>query len=140
MALDRHAVRVLVVDDDPTVARMVAAILEHAGFGVQTAHSGNDALNAIQEQPEAITVLLTDIVMPGMDGVELAEEVHKIAPRLPILFMSGFTGTATPYGPLIVKPFKPADLVAAIESVVAPSRRAPGREAPDATPGAARSA
>ncbi|HWR51231.1 MAG TPA: response regulator [Bryobacteraceae bacterium] len=141
MPLDCHALRVLVVDDEPAVLRMVATMLEHAGFTVQTAHSGADALALIREQPEAVHLLLSDIMMPGLGGLELASKAGEIAPLLPILFMSGFTGMAAPHGPLIAKPFKSAELIAAIERVLSPSRRAPGRQGPsEAVPGAAQSA
>lgn len=141
MLRDHHGLRVLVVDDEPLVLRMVATMLEHAGFTVEAAHDGSGALAAIREHPENIDLLLSDVVMPGMGGVELADKAREIAPRLPFLFMSGFTGMDTPHGPLIAKPFKPADLVAAVESVICASRRAPHREGPgDASPGTARSA
>ncbi|HWR54592.1 MAG TPA: response regulator [Bryobacteraceae bacterium] len=140
LARARLRVRVLVVDDDAAVLSMVAKSLVAAGFAVATAHGGNDALVAIREQPEAIDLLLTDVVMPEMDGAALACKVREIVPNLPILLMSGFADIATRHGPLIAKPFKPAALIAMIDSLLSLERRAPGREEPEDKPGATRSA
>jgi DNA-binding response OmpR family regulator len=138
---DCHGLRVLVVDDEPMVLRMVATMLEHAGCTVRAIDRPIDALAAIREHPELIDLVLTDVVMPGMSGVELAARAREISPRLPLLFMSGFTGVATPDGPLVAKPFKSADLLATIESVIRASRKPTRREeAGGASPSASRSA
>lgn len=125
---DRHGLRVLVVDDEPMVLRMVTAMLEHAGCAVYPTNGPAEALTAIREHPTSLDLLLTDVVMPGMSGQELADEVHTVAPDIPVLFMSGFTGITVPHGPIIMKPFKSADLLASVESAIRASRKTPARE------------
>ena len=127
---DLQRVTVLMVDDDPATAAMVSAELVRLGFAVRTAHSGTDALAIIREDPGAIDVLLSHIGMPGMGGLELADTAREIEPRLPILLLSGFADMSTRYGPLMAKPFKATAIVAMIERMLSPQRRAPRREVP----------
>ncbi len=79
---------VLVVDDDPGVLEVVESMLEDLGCQVISARSGPDALDLLR-QNENISILITDINMPGMDGHELAELAKRIRPELKILQLSG---------------------------------------------------
>jgi len=82
--------RILLVEDDPSLRTLITAVLNRAGFTVITAANGQEALDrgpAIRE-PD---LLLTDIVMPGMNGFELSREFLKLHPSTKVLFMSGYT-------------------------------------------------
>lgn len=79
---------VLVVDDEPSVREFVERALQHAGFDVTAAEDGNAALQALSRQ--TFDLMLTDIVMPDLDGIALALKVAKDHPRTKILMMSGY--------------------------------------------------
>lgn len=79
---------VLVVDDDPGVLDVVVAMLEDLGCEVISARGGSDALDRLRENRD-ISILITDINMPGMDGHELAELARRIRPELKVLQLSG---------------------------------------------------
>ena len=78
---------VLVVDDDPLVLEVVTGMLEEMGCEVIGAGSGSEALNQLM-QNERISILITDINMPGMDGHELAELAKRRKPELKVLQLS----------------------------------------------------
>jgi CheY-like chemotaxis protein len=79
---------VLVVDDDPGVLDIMAGMLGDLGCEVVSARSGPDALDQLR-QNENISILITDINMPGMDGHELAELARRMRPELKVLQLSG---------------------------------------------------
>jgi CheY-like chemotaxis protein len=83
------AVRVLVVDDEPTVVEFVQRVLETAGYGITTATSGDAALQ-ICEQHGMPDLLVTDMKMPRMDGDELASKLRQTEPDLKVLYLTGF--------------------------------------------------
>src|SRR5579871_5053858 len=86
---------VLVVDDSPIDRKIASRILENAGWNVLHADGGREALAQIQEQ--APCVVVTDLMMPEMDGVELIKAVRRMAPEVPIIAMTsmGSEETAT---------------------------------------------
>jgi signal transduction histidine kinase/ActR/RegA family two-component response regulator len=119
-----HAV-ILAVDDDPAVRSTTADILKGLGYSVLQADSGEAALELL-DQEGMIDVLLTDVVMTGMSGPELARRARQSQPRLPIVFISGYAdpgGTAKDVlmHPLVRKPFRPAELRYQIEAALAGS-------------------
>ena len=79
---------VLVVDDEPQLRLMLANFLEQEGFAVLTAGCGPEAISLFRSHPET-DLLITDIVMPGMDGASLAAALQSVNPDLPVLLMSG---------------------------------------------------
>ncbi|MCS3726510.1 response regulator [Bradyrhizobium betae] len=99
---------VLVVDDDPSVLGVVAGMLEELGCEVISAGSGSEALEQLRLH-ERISILITDINMPGMDGHELAELAKRRRPELKILQLSGRERRRDGY-PMIRKPFDLDDL------------------------------
>lgn len=108
---------VLVVDDDPRVRRLVCRMLEHAGHRVLTAECGEEALRCF-EQEGPIDLLLTDVRMPRMSGVQLASRLKDADPGLAVLLMSGYADAAGAEiqksglaDALIEKPFGAADLL-----------------------------
>ena len=80
--------KVLVVDDDPVVARSFDRVLSGKGYAVITASSGQEALNKIEN--EEYDVVFTDIKMPGMSGLEMAEQVKQRRPWLPVVIVTGY--------------------------------------------------
>ncbi len=85
------APHVLVVDDTDHLGKAVKRFLSRLGFRVSTARSGGDALALLHAQSAPVDLLITDVVMPGMDGGELAREVRATWPRTRVLFMTGYT-------------------------------------------------
>ena len=84
----------LVVEDDGAVRRSVERILEGAGYTVLTAKDGQDALRLVRERNGTLDLLLTDVVMPGLNGKELAAQIETLCPGIRILFTSGYPDDA----------------------------------------------
>ena len=82
---------ILLVEDDPTVRDLNRMILEDAGYTVIEAVDGQDALDKFMERPSAVDMLVTDVIMPKIDGKKLCGEIEKIHPNMKVLFMSGYT-------------------------------------------------
>jgi signal transduction histidine kinase/CheY-like chemotaxis protein/tetratricopeptide (TPR) repeat protein len=87
-AAQGHGIAVLVVDDDAEVLRPLCSYLEQAGYRVATARDGHEAID--QLRAARTDVLLTDIGMPRMDGLELCRRAHALQPKLPVVLMSGW--------------------------------------------------
>ena len=84
---------ILVVDDEPLIRKMLVLFLEQEGFTVFTASNGLDALDISRLHADEIHLVLSDVVMPGMDGLMLARELSIERPALPVLLMSGCSET-----------------------------------------------
>ncbi len=110
-------VRVLVVDDEPDVMRMMARSLLEAGYAVYMASNGPDAFAIAEELPEPADLLVADLRMQPMSGGELAERMFARGLASRFLFVSGF-GPAVEYneqfGPFLSKPFSAAQIVEAV--------------------------
>ena len=104
---------VLVVDDDAAVLDVIASMLEDLGCEVVCAHSGDEALGILSRQ-QNISVLITDINMPGMDGHELAERARRDHPQLKILQLSGREPRRDGL-PMIRKPFSFEELASTMQ-------------------------
>ncbi|HEX9799581.1 MAG TPA: PAS domain S-box protein [Thermoanaerobaculia bacterium] len=112
----RGSETVLVVEDSQPFLRLVRQILERAGYRVLAADSPEVALESFRGGDAPVDLLLTDLVMPGMSGRELARELRKVRPDLKILFMSGYSpetiGEHSPDEPeLLQKPFSSQELL-----------------------------
>ncbi|MCD4829071.1 MAG: PAS domain S-box protein [Candidatus Cloacimonetes bacterium] len=90
-AIDGGGETVLLVEDEPAILKMGATMLEHLGYSVLKAHTPGEALQIAREHPGNIDVLLTDVVMPEMNGRELAKRLLALYPTIKRLFMSGYT-------------------------------------------------
>jgi PAS domain S-box-containing protein len=117
--------RILVVEDNPDVRRVVVAQLE--GLGYRTIEADNaDAALAVLQRGEAVDLLFTDIVMPGrLNGTELASAARALRPRLKVLLTSGFAKAALEPGPqspdiknLLSKPYRKAELAAKLREIL----------------------
>jgi CheY-like chemotaxis protein len=120
---------ILIVDDDPAVRATVTLQLERLGYTVRGADGAPAALQII-DSPEKIDLLFTDVIMPGgLNGKELAAAARRKRPDLPILFTSGFPGTAHDGGVafdtddvLLSKPFRAQELARAVSEMLAKRR------------------
>jgi CheY-like chemotaxis protein len=116
---------ILVVDDEPMALKLVQSVLERRGFEVLTSASPLEALEIFQSQQQRIELLISDVVMPGMDGAALANRIVAMNPDLPVLFMSGLVtareveqvGALAQFA-FIRKPFRPATLVQAVRKML----------------------
>jgi len=115
---------ILIVDDEPPVRRMVHLFLELAGFRVLEASNGAEALELLDAHTADIGLLLTDLNMPGINGIELATQVRRLRPDLPVVFLSGnlgqFRALPRPSGCLSIdKPFRAGELIRCIRKALA---------------------
>ena len=116
----------MVVEDDQALRRMVVDGLRHMGYTILEAGRGEEALALAKSHAGSIDLLLTDVVMPGMNGAELARLAVGVRPALAILFMSGYAAPEEITGALrrhrlVRKPFLPSQLATQIEAALAES-------------------
>ena len=88
--MSKHAVKVLVVDDERSVRQLVANVLRREGYRVYEAADGKAAVEIVRDTGTDIELLLTDVVLPGMNGAELAEVLRATNPDMRTIFMSGY--------------------------------------------------
>jgi DNA-binding response OmpR family regulator len=105
---------ILVVEDDDSVRGFVQTVLEARGYRVLAAANADDAVLQAVRHDGPIGLLLTDVVMPGMSGADLAARLREIAPDVKVLFVSGYTentivhhGVLDPGVSFLAKPFSP---------------------------------
>ena len=126
---------VLIVEDEPGVRSFAGQVLGQAGYRVLEARSGEEAIALASAPGESISVLLTDVVMPGMNGRVLAERLRALHPGVAVLYMSGYTddmvlraGVVAEGSNFIQKPFTPDGLLARIRAALAPLLPHPSRQ------------
>ena len=129
---DPDAPRVLVVDDEPAITELVALALRYEGFRVSVADGGRAALDAVAADPPDLVVL--DIMMPGIDGWEVARRLRASGSPVPILFLTAKDATADKVRGLtlgaddyVTMPFSVEELVARIRAILRRTRPAAGR-------------
>ena len=117
---------ILVVEDEEAVRHVAARALLDAGFRVREAASAQEALELMADGGDRVSLVLTDVVMPGMSGKELAKSIQALAPGTPVLFTSGYTdgeivrrGLLSPNAAFLQKPFTPDGLVNSIRQALA---------------------
>lgn len=115
---------ILVVDDDPAVRQVAARVLQRAGYRVLQAGEGVEALDVARGYPGRLDLLLTDVVMPGMNGRELSERLIEERPDTRLLYMSAYTedevilrGVRVGIN-FLYKPFSLEDLTEAVRQVL----------------------
>jgi two-component system cell cycle response regulator CpdR len=112
-------IRILLAEDDMSMRAYLARALERSGYAVTAVDRGTAAVPLIET--ETFDLLLTDIVMPEMDGIELAQKAASIAPDMRVMFITGFAavalkaGKAAPSAKILSKPFHLRDLVAEVD-------------------------
>lgn len=116
-------IRILLAEDDDVMREYLTRALERAGYAVSAVDRGTAALPLLQD--ERFDLLLTDIVMPEMDGIELAQRAGDIAPDMRVMFITGFAavtlraGQAIPSARVLSKPFHLRDLVLEVDRLFA---------------------
>ena len=131
----REGTTIVLVEDDEIMLSLTRQLLLENGYTVLPAKDGNAALEIVRSHPEPIHLLLTDVVMPIMNGIELAQRVEAASPSTKVLLMSGYVTAAVKGSgrPLLSKPFRTNDLLAAIRQLL-DSRSAFRRPAPPSAP------
>jgi two-component system cell cycle sensor histidine kinase/response regulator CckA len=90
--LPRGSETILLAEDEPTVRNLTGTVLEEFGYQVIVAEDGITAVEKFKENGDRISLLVTDVIMPGKNGREVCNELRKIRPDLKVLFMSGYSG------------------------------------------------
>ena len=115
---------VLVVDDDPLILRIVSTILDLEEFAVATAEDATEALQFLDEA--APDIVVSDVMMPGMDGFELCRQIKAVHPALPVILLTAREddesirhGKEAGSDAYLTKPFSPLELIDAIDSLLA---------------------
>ena len=117
--------KVLVVDDERSVRQLVANVLRQEGYRVYEAADGKAAIEIVRDTGTDIDLLLADVVLPGMNGAELAEVLHATNPDMRTIFMSGYQedelaerGIGRVGGAYITKPFTAEVLTLVVEGAL----------------------
>lgn len=118
---------VLVAEDDGPVRALAVRILERVGYDVLAASDGRAALEIASAHPRRIDVLVTDVVMPFLNGPDLAACIRRLSPSTLVLYMTGYGRDQTSArslhigdAPTLLKPFTPEELQAAVEELLNP--------------------
>jgi two-component system cell cycle response regulator CpdR len=112
-------IRILLAEDDDAMRQYLARALEKSGYEVIAVDRGTAAVPLIES--DRFDLLLTDIVMPEMDGIELAQHAASVAPDMRVMFITGFAavtlkaGKAVPQAKVLSKPFHLRDLVMEVD-------------------------
>jgi two-component system cell cycle response regulator CpdR len=116
--------RILLAEDEQAMREYLVRALEKSGYHVVAVDRGTAAVPLLET--EHFDLLLTDIVMPEMDGIELARHCSKVSPRTQVMFITGFSGVAlragesVPHAKILSKPFHLKDLVLEVERMFNP--------------------
>jgi two-component system cell cycle sensor histidine kinase/response regulator CckA len=116
---------ILLVEDEDDVRKVAKRVLAFAGYSVLTASKGSEALELLRQHSGSLHLLLTDVIMPGMSGRDLADRVHEVRPDIRVLYLSGYaddalsrTGVLDEGIQFIAKPFAAADLMRKVRQVL----------------------
>lgn len=118
---------ILVAEDDQSMLNFLTMALSRNGHTVTARHDGISALEALEKHKDQFDLLLTDIVMPGLDGIELAQRAGKISPNTKVMFITGFAAVAmgnqnaqiNQGARVLSKPFHLNDLVDQVDRLLA---------------------
>ncbi|MGH7510689.1 MAG: response regulator [Gemmatimonadales bacterium] len=116
---------VLVVDDEEGLRKLVCRTLRDQGYRTLEAGHGREALELVETALQPVDLIITDVVMPEMDGGELGRRVGQVRPDLPVLYMSGYDvndifrrGSPRSSAPFLQKPFPAEVLLGAVEQLL----------------------
>ncbi len=122
---DNTGVTVLIVDDESMVRSMMAELLERYGYRVLEAADAEEAVKLCHADDGQISLLITDVAMPGTDGIELAETISEIKPGIEVLYISGYSdrvlmgaGRVDRGAHVLTKPFEVRELMAKIFEIL----------------------
>lgn len=113
--------RILLAEDDTSMREYLQRALQRVGYEVDAVGCGTEAIPLLEVQ--SYDLLLTDIVMPEMDGIELAQKASEMDPAIRVMFITGFaavalqSGRAAPEAKMLSKPFHLKDLVAEVDRI-----------------------
>jgi two-component system, cell cycle sensor histidine kinase and response regulator CckA len=116
---------ILLVEDNELVMESTRDVLESSGYRVETTYLPRIALDLVEQGNFRVDLLVTDVVMPQMNGPELYRRMRELLPTLPVLYMSGYSGRAIQEvmrgeeGPFLSKPFQPSNLLDRVAHVLA---------------------
>ena len=118
---DTHPTRILLAEDEDAMRQYLSRALEKAGYEVVAVGRGTDAVPYLES--ERFDLLLSDIVMPEMDGIELAQRCNEISPATRVMFITGFAAVTLkasreqPQAKVLSKPFHLRDLVLEVDRI-----------------------
>jgi len=116
---------ILVVEDESDFREILSYCLATRGFRVLQAGNGREALTCLDDKLGEVSLVITDIVMPAMDGLELATELGRRAPEIPILLITGMPDQSPCCNgrtlPLLMKPFRMRELLGYVSDLLGPS-------------------
>jgi two-component system, cell cycle response regulator CpdR len=121
---------VLVVDDEPALLQLVTMVLKQSGHTVLTASSGVEALMLYSSYQSKVDLVLSDVMMPGMNGIELAKRCRALNAGVRILLMTGYMSgnLEVPHDiQVLQKPFLPAHLIEVVEQTLQAGPRSPAK-------------
>ena len=120
---------ILLAEDDDSMRQFLELALTRAGHSITSCANGIEALDLIKQDGQSFDMLLADIVMPGMDGIELSQKATEIHPALKVMFITGFAAVAmgqrnaaslgAGHARILSKPFHLNDLVKQVEELLA---------------------
>ncbi|WP_345894343.1 hybrid sensor histidine kinase/response regulator [Lichenifustis flavocetrariae] len=120
--VDGHGVRVLVVEDNEDVGSFATLSLQELGYDTLLAANAEEALGFLASEPDRFDVVFSDVVMPGMNGIELGQEIRRRHPRLPVFLTSGYSHVLAQNGTfgfeLLQKPYSVEDLSRVLRKAV----------------------
>jgi CheY-like chemotaxis protein len=128
---------ILFVDDEPEVRSIARITLEQQGYRFIEAEDGVQALAMFNQRKGEISLVITDVLMPNLDGLGLAARLHKISPNLPILLLSGHVLEEDLWAPgnarmrYLMKPYRLTDLQDAVVDLIGPTVKLPEAKAPE---------
>jgi two-component system OmpR family response regulator len=122
--------KVIVLDDEPLVGELIAAVLKTRGYPVLVADGCADAARFVREHNGAPALLITDVIMPEMTGPQFVQRLRDEGMRLPVLYISGHVETDPAQAHevydganFLMKPFSAAELIAAVDDALRGSNR-----------------
>jgi DNA-binding NtrC family response regulator len=118
--MNKRTANILVVDDEAQVRRMAEFMLQTEGYRVYTAENATRALEVAQELQCGLNLLITDMVMPGIDGHELILTIRRICPHMDTMVITGFVpgDTRQMNYPILPKPFTRDQLIGAVKTIL----------------------
>jgi two-component system, cell cycle response regulator CpdR len=113
---------ILFVEDDSSVRNVVVQMLSEKGFGVLTANDAYEAIRILADRH--VDLIFTDIIIPGMDGVQLAKQAKLMRPGVKVLFATGYAQKAIEWdtmrhGRVLLKPLRAAEIIREVEALLA---------------------